>query len=281
MYSLLYYRYALMYSLCVALVSIYRQYLMKDIPPIFILCVSSAISMVYFHLINFSEIQTMYQKILREKKLFFILNVVVAMIWICAFYSIFFSSATLYTYEYFLFGACMSLFFTKYKLKSLLFLGAHVFLIIIPCFLFPNDMKGIILGMIAGCLGYIYNHLSSEIYRKLSLTSTQILASRFWLLFVVSLFWVNNLPAFTISQFQLWNVLGMAFLSFIFQIWLNQQSIFTVGSKKTSYICGLVPMITYLCQGFLLHQWTISVFFLSVSASLLIAFVLMLQRENA
>lgn len=277
---IIYYRYALMYTLCVAIVAIYRQYLMNNVPPVFILCMSSAISIVYFHSVNILQLKTMYQKIFGEKILFFKLNIIVALIWISAFYSIFYSSATLYTYEYFLVGACISLIFNQDKSKKNMQLCAHIFFIIVPYFLFDNYLKGIFLGQLAGSLGYLYNQLSSKICHKLDLSSTQILASRFWCLFVVSIIWVKILPNFVINEFQLWNVVGLAFLSFVFQVWLNQQSLLTVGAKKTSYICGLVPLITFLFQGALLHQWTSSVFVLSLIAGLLISFVLLLQRET-
>ena len=277
---LLHYRYALMYALCVSFVAVYRQFLMVDISPICILSVSSFISIVYFHTVNLNRIKLIYQKIWSEKLLFLNLNLVVGTMWIAAFFSIYYSSAAMYTYEFFIVGGAIAFLFHPMKNHTkLVLLMGHILLVGLPFIFFYEERLGIFLGLITGCLGFIYNHLSAELCKKLNLSASQILASRFWFLFFVSTAWFQHLPHPELNTTQWMNVVVLALLSFVLQIWLNQQSILTVGAKRSTYICGLVPFITFVLQGMMLHQWILSIFLLSVFGGMHILLGLMMQKK--
>ena len=246
MLSLNKYKFAIGYILCVSLVSVIREKLMLDISPFVILFISSSFACIYFHLINYKQSSILYKKFLNEKVCFIRLNLIVALMWITTYYSIYFSSATVFVYEFFMVGGCFSLLFRNNKnMSEKLAFPLFLILILAPFVIYDTYPLGILLGILAGGLGFIYNVTSNKIALSLNLSASQILASRFWLLILLSAFLLPKkfLQQLTVSNFIV--IIVITILSFILQIWLNQKSVITIGGKESSFIASFAPALTW------------------------------------
>jgi hypothetical protein len=259
------YRFAFSYIFCVALVSVIREKLMVNISPIIILFISSSLACIYFHLINYRENYNLYKKLLNERPLFIQINLIVALMWITTYYSIYLSSASIFVYEFFMVGGYLSQALQKNKtLSQKLILLILISLICMPFLIYSDQIYGIFLGIAAGMLGFIYNINSHKLATSLSLSASQVLASRFWLLILFS---AANLPREFVHQITLnafVMVIVITALSFILQVWLNQKSVITVGGRKSSFFSILAPALTFVIQGVILNHWELPILVLSL-----------------
>ena len=287
MLSLYKYKFAIGYIVCVSLVSVIREKLMLQISPIIILFISSSFACIYFHLINYRRNANLYKKFINEKLFFIQLNLIVALMWVTTYYSIYFSSATVFVYEFFMVGGCLSLLFRKnknisQKLASFLF----IILICAPFLIYETHPLGILLGISAGIFGFIYNISSNKIALSLNLSASQILASRFWLLILLSAALLPKDFSQQLTLISFITIIGITVLSFILQIWLNQKSVITIGGQESSFISSFAPALTFIVQGVVLDNWFAPILILSLLGSGYIIYesilgaVLIRRREN-
>lgn len=253
--------------------SVTQEYLMISISPALILLLSSIIACIYFHLINWKKISSIYVPFLREKWLFIKLNVAVAGVWLCTYYSIYFSSATISIYTFFITGGALSLFLRRNKSGTDI-VGIILFCILIffPYIIYHALWRGISLGILGGIFGLSYNIISGTVCSHLKLTATQTLACRFWLLIFALCFFIPKNFLTQLNVQVLLIIVFIAFLSLILQIWLNQKSVIAIGGKQTSFIASFAPSVTFIIQGIFLNHWFFSVLFLSLLGSLFVAY---------
>jgi len=271
--SLSRYKFAIGYIICVAFVSVIREKLMLEISPIVILFISSSLACLYFHLINVKESVTIYKKFNHEQVLFVKLNLAVAIMWMTTYYSIYYSSATVFVYEFFMVGGYLSLVYRDRKNSSQK-LAAHFFMVLIlaPFFIYKTQMLGILLGILSGVFGFIYNITSNNVALKLNLSASQVLASRFWFLVILSGICLPKyfLQTLTLSDFIV--IIIITALSFILQIWLNQKSILSIGGKESSFMASFAPTLTFITQGIVLNHWFLPILLLSFLGSVYIMY---------
>lgn len=266
------YRYAIGYIFCVALVSVIRAKLLLELSPIIVLLISSVLGCSYFHLIDYKESLNIYKKFFDKKILFLNLNLIVALMWFATYYSIYFSSAAIFVFEFFMVGGCLSILCRNNTLslsnKSLSL--PLIILILMPLFIYKAQCIGILLGILAGVLGFTYNMLSNKAALLLDLSASQILASRFWLLIALSTILVpmDFLTQITLRAFII--TLFITVLSFVLQVWLNQKSVITIGGMESSYISSYAPALTFVIQGVLLGNWAFPILILSVLGTMCI-----------
>jgi len=262
-------RYAYGYISTVAIASVVRAKLMVTVSPLLILLLSSLFGCVYFHLVTYKQCLKVYQKFFIQKRLFFQINVTVMLIWLATYYSIYFSSAAVFVFEFFTIGGCISLF--KKHAQNALWQKISVLLMLlcmlIPFLLYPSQYLGITLAMLGGIMGYVYNALSGKAAVLLELQSSQLLAIRFWLLIFLSLMLLPASELRLLSWPVFLNIIAVSVASFILQIWLNQRSVITIGTQMTAYISSFTPALTFLFQGIILHDWVLPIFFLSLIGS--------------
>ena len=274
------YKYAIGYILCVALVSVTRAKLFLTLSPIAILLISSVLASVYFHVLNYKNCISLYRGLFNKKSLFFGINFVVAVMWFATYYSIYYSSATVFVFEFFMMGGVLSIIFSKTDSKrkkiALFFIG----LIVAPLIIYSPQYKGILLGIVAGVCGFIHNILSDNMASALNIKASQILASRFWLLIILSVFWLPKDFSIQLSLYTIFAVIFITVMSFILQIWLNQQSVLTIGGKESSYISSFAPILTFLVQGTVLGNWVYPMLLLSVMGSICIMYDSYVRENN-
>lgn len=267
------YRYALGYISCVSFASILREMLMLKISPASILLISSLIACFYFHIINHKEVSALYKKFSNAKWLFIKLNLVVALMWFATYYSIYYASATIFVYEFFITGGCLALLFRKKKLLHQK-IASFFFIILVsmPFLIYKTFWLGILLGISAGLLGFFYNITSHKIALSLNLSASQTLAVRFWLLIFASLFLTQKNIVHQLALNALVSIIILTFLSFILQIWLNQKSVITIGGKESSFIASFAPALTFFVQGIVFDNWFFSILILSFLGSLYVIY---------
>jgi hypothetical protein len=275
------YRYAIGYILCVAFISVIRAKLLLSLSPIIVLLISSTLASIYFHLINYKNSFTLYKKFFNRKLSFIALNFIVALMWFATYYSIYFSSAAIFVFEFFMVGGFLSMvshqrLIISQKIMILFFSG----LIFAPLFIYKTQYVGVCLGIIAGGCGFLYNIWSDRIASFLNINASQILASRFWLLILVSTALLPNNFSTQLSFYTLSTTIFITVVSFILQIWLNQKSVLTIGGKESSYIASFAPALTFLVQGTVLGNWVFPILLLSVFGSICIMYDSYVRDNN-
>lgn len=249
---------------------------MIDVSPFGIIFISSFLACAYFHIINYKELIELYEKFWNKKLLFMQLNLIVALMWVATYYSIYFSSATLFVYEFFIVGGCLSILFPNRNIGSKRFgIIFFTFLIGLPLYIYAPYKIGIILGIFAGLCGFLYNITSKKVASSLKLSASQTLAIRFWFLIVLSYCWM---PTQFIQQLTLSSILSIiviSFLSLVLQVWLNQKSVIVIGGSESSLVASLAPTLTFFMQGFFFQHWYFPLLLLSLFGSVYIARILL------
>ena len=108
-----------------------------------------------------------------------------------------------------------------------------------------NVAGGIILGSVAGLAFYVYIANSSKLASLAHLNSLQVLATRFWLLFIGASIFVPKHDLYGILKHNLLALVVISLGSLIIPIYYNQQAIKKLGSELTSVFISLVPPVTY------------------------------------
>lgn len=267
-------KYAFFYVICVAFVSLVREKLMLHISPFEILFFSSSIACIYFHILCFKRIKEVYLNLLKNKILFLNLNLIILLLWLSTFLSIYFSSATVFVYEFFTTGGFLAFLFQKDKSTFQKTTTCNILILLIaPFFIYENYFNGILFGILSGIFGYLYNRKSKEISIKMSLSASEILATRFWLLiFTTAVICFFQKKTISISSGDFLNIIFLTFASFILQVWLNQKAVILSGVKKTLLIASFAPFLTFLFEGIISNKWFYPVLFLSFYVSILVAF---------
>ncbi len=267
------YKFAIGYILCVSFSAAIREMLMTEVSPALILLISSIIATIYFHAVNFGHITTIYKKSFEKKFLFFQLNLVVALMWLCTYYSIYNSSATIFVFEFFTTaGFCSVLSLREKNPVSGFWIVGFLVVILAPFFAYVHAWVGIFLGILAGLFGFIYNQVTYKIFSLFKLHASQTLALRFWILVCLLLAFVPSNAAMQLTIHNVLIIILLTFLTFILQIWLNGRSVIDIGGKETSFISSFTPLLTFMIQGMTSHIWFYYILLLSLFAPTYIAY---------
>lgn len=281
MYFVSQYRFVLLFIFCIAASAVIRQYLMFSISPLLVLWVSSILASLYFHTVIFKKIPSLYQKISQSPLDFLLHNILISIVWVCTFYSIHFSSASLYTYVYFITGAVFSIGFQKNKTTvNKIIALILLFLTLLPFVLYPNYFIGIALGILSGGVAFFYNMLSEKIAKSHKLKTSELLASRFWLLIIIPMFLITPSEATQLSPDAAKIILLSTILSMIMQTWASQKSILSIGARETSGAISFASAVTFLVQGIFLDSWSPYILILSLLSAAFVGFNLMKNYQS-
>ncbi|MCA3164847.1 MAG: hypothetical protein ING17_10340 [Burkholderiales bacterium] len=276
MYFVSQYRFVLLFIFCIAASAVIRQYLMFSISPLLVLWVSSILASLYFHTVIFKKIPSLYQKISQSPLDFLLHNILISIVWVCTYYSIYFSSASLYTYVYFITGAVFSIGFQKNKTTVNKIIASILLLLtLLPFVLYPNYFIGIALGILSGGVAFFYNMLSEKIAKSHKLKTSELLASRFWLLIIIPMFLIAPSEVTQLSPDAAKIILLSTILSMIMQTWASQKSILSIGARETSGAISFASAVTFLVQGIFLDSWSPYILILSLLSAAFVGFNLM------
>jgi hypothetical protein len=241
------------YVLLTSVAFVFLDHLIAGLNPVIALFAMSAIALLVFNGLNIRNLSATYLACWHNKTLYLIMSVALALDWVCMVFAShiadpFIAMAALFSaLALFGFGKMFLVTHNKAVLFSLFLL-----LLGLGALLFAYQVKaghsvtgGIILGSVAGLAFYVYIASSSKLASLASLSSLQVLATRFWLLFVGASIFVPKHDLFDIIKHNLLALIVISFGSLIIPIYYNQQAIKKLGSELTSVFISLVPPVTY------------------------------------
>lgn len=231
----------------------------NNIPIDAMIMLSSLYALVFFHMLNLSGLKALYKKLYENKALYLTMIVVFLIMWlVCFIIPIYYTPAILMFYA----TAWPSFFgaMKKYKdsrEKSSQYMAIAIAATMLSFYIFLSNiyhgMDFIILiagTLLAGITMFLYSKLSFDM-NNMGFTPSQILASRFALLFLLPLLWCFK--SGSIYEIDL-NIAGLSLVvslaSLILPIYCSQISIKKVGPVNHSIAMGLTPFVAFVFEYF-------------------------------
>ncbi|MCE3269524.1 MAG: hypothetical protein K0R49_1778, partial [Burkholderiales bacterium] len=225
--------------------------------PIISLFFMSIIATIWFNLINYKNLKSIYTNFLRNKRIFLMLSSMVGLNWLCSIFAPHKSDPFIYLSATFIVMAICGLVFKPKKSKIHFYIEWISIILLISCMLLlrynyaihhTKDIDiGLILGTSAGITSYYYAVFSEKYSRLNSFSSSQILALRFWPLIIVlgCHIFIRHIPiSFTWNMFSV--LLLMSFLTLIIPVFFLQQAIIRMKTNNLSFMLAMTPVITFI-----------------------------------
>lgn len=264
------YLFSFIFCITVAVSSILIHKTNQLINPYLSVFLTFLICTLWFNLVNLKSLRVLYLKLMSDKKNFFIINFVTAVNWITTFEALKYIDPVLYIALFMGLMPIATYLFNAYLQQKKLELvpittSLAITLVLVLIIMFDkksmlimdaaNFYKGIVFTMVSSIASAIYMLYSKRIETNLSLTTSQIVAVRFYLLvFYSGIICLNGNYFPETNTLHYTNFLVLALLSSIIPMYSIQKSITHIGAVKTSFIIPFTPVFTYLILLFLNHQ---------------------------
>jgi len=273
---------AVIYVILASIAFVFLDNLCSDVDPITALFIMSGIAIVCFNVLSFKSLKIVYRSILQNPLLFVIMSGALGIDWLCMIYATYLSDPFVTMTSLFISSAFLG-FFKLYRETSSRSYLLSMFLLIISILVLWFNYKiqnsgnisyGVILGITAGLAFYVYMVMSEVLCNRSGMSSIQILATRFWVLFIGSGFLLNLNELNIALQHNALSLITVSIGSLVIPIFFNQQAIKKLGTAMTSVIISLVPITTYLIYAF----WNKNIIFTNILISLIITSALVLPK---
>ncbi|HLX54203.1 MAG TPA: hypothetical protein VKR58_09685 [Aquella sp.] len=281
---------AAMYVIIQSLSFVFLNKFCQHVDPVIALFVMSFIAIITFNCMSIKQIKLTYIACLNNKLLYLAMSGALAMDWVCMLYSSHIADPFVSMAALFIFLAIIGFTRLFLKHKSLSNLISILLLIVSAILLYivyrvdssQHLGLGIILGGVAGVAFYVYIWSSGELVKRSGLSTIQVLATRFWVLFIGSAFFVHY---HNLLQTVLHNILSLILISYaslIIPIYFNQQAIKKLGSTITAICISFVPPITYLFYVFYNHNmiWGNVIVCIIITIALVLPYMVRLTRSK-
>lgn len=245
---------ALIYVILGSIAFVFLDDLCAQIAPATALFFMSGIAILCFNLLSYRSLNQVYRSIFSHPLLFLLMSTALGIDWFCMVYATYYSDPFITMTAIFVSSALLGFFAlykqsgaTSYLLSMALLLATLLVLYFKYQIQNSGDVGfGILLGVGAGISFYVYMVTSNNLCQRSGLSAVQILATRFWVLFLGSalvlhshdlhMAWQNNALSLTLVS------IG----SLVIPVFFNQQAINKLGAALVSVIISLVPITTYL-----------------------------------
>lgn len=273
----------LIYVLLTAISFVFLGKITDHVNPVVTLSIMSACGIVVFNLFNYKKIIPTYLATMRYPWLTFIMCTSLAIDWWCMILGIYLSDPVVVMSSLFIAVAVLGFIFAGNKIHFYIRLSS-IFLLLIAdmCLIFlyqlPNNKSaflGVICGSITGVAYYIYIYSSEQLSLKCNMTSLQLLATRFWALFLSAV--VVVFIKYSYQSLLLIDIVKIILISFgtlIIPIYFAQQSIVKIGGNLTAIFSCLVPPMVYVFYVVVYQQ----ILLVNTIVCILITFALFLPK---
>lgn len=248
------YKYSFLYCVATGIANVCIDGMADYMPISYVLCLSCLIAIIYFNLTAKDRLLHIYRSIWQHKLSFLVVNIIVGIMWACTFYGVAIGGATYYNLIYFTSAGFFALILSDSK-SHIIQISLLILIIALTYFVQPS-LIGFILAILGGLSGYVYSKISKGLHDELGFTANEMLAVRFWLLFIV-LIVITPKEDFIIHT-NLHNIIIIiivALLSMVVQLWLAQQGVIHSGVQMNQYIMTLTPAAVFFAQGLILNEW--------------------------
>lgn len=273
---------AMLYVILASIAFVFLDDLCSDVEPLTALFVMSGIAIFCFNLLCLRNLKIVYDAILQNPFLFLMMSTALGLDWLCMVYATYLSDPFITMTSLFISSAFLG-FFSLYRKsgKSSYCWSMFILLSSIQILFFKyeiqkpgNTLSGILLGISAGIAFYVYMLTSEKLSTRAKLTSLQVLATRFWVLFIGSSFFIHIDTLNATLRDNALPLIAVSIGSLVIPIFFNQQAIKKLGAATASVIISLVPITTYLIYAF----WSGNLVFTNLLIGLVITSALALPK---
>lgn len=263
------------------------------LPPLFTLLGATCITLIYFHLVNLAKIPTIYKKCWQHKSDWLLLSLTITFVWIGTFYGTMYIGIFGFLYIYFLTSGILGFVFKQiteknfFSVKLISIIGL-VALLLIFILLQENSSStnhiyriGVAYSLLAGLAGFSYSKSSYILFQKTHLTSSHILAIRFYGIVLFSLFFLPAHPLSYLTTQDLLLIVGISLFNFILPLYFGQLAILKMGPENATIIFATCPIAAYFIEGFILHHWLPYMLPISIACSFFLALPYLWQRTKS
>lgn len=274
---------AILYVILASIAFVFLDDLCNDVEPLTALFVMSGVAIFCFNILSLKHLKTVYDAIFQNPLLFLIMSTALGLDWLCMIYATYLSDPFITMTSLFTSSSFLGFFNLYRKTGSTSYCWSMIILVISILILFfkyeiqkPGTIfYGVLLGILAGLAFYIYMLTSERLSNRAKLTSIQVLATRFWVLFIGSSLFIhlNDLNAALKNNALL--LVAVSIGSLVVPIFFNQQAIRKLGTATASVLMSLVPITTYLIYAF----WNGNLVFTNLLIGLVITSALMPRQH--
>lgn len=253
-----------LYPVATAFSILLRYQLNIGLNPIVSLLLCVVFATIFFHVINYKNIQFMYRQAFKYLRASVVVNFLIAIIWVSGFVSLLFIAPFAYAVIFFSIPAIMVNIEKSYAerkgyyLFSALALIGLVLYYLLHVYLVNESHKmtalyGIAIAVLSGAVGLPYQKCAKRYLAYFRHSATMVLAVRSYgiilacglTLFVLTLAGVHYLPAHW-SHHLIGILILVVLLSFVLPLYLNQKGVGNAGPLLHSCIIASCPLITFI-----------------------------------
>lgn len=254
----------LIYVLLTAISFVFLGKITDHVNPVVTLSIMSACGIIVFNLFNYKKTIPTYMATMRHPWITFIMCTSLAIDWWCMVLGIYLADPVIVMSALFIAVAVLGFIFTGKNIALYIRL-LSIFLLFIAdiCLIFlyrlpanKSAILGVLCGSITGVAYYIYIYSSEQLSIKCNMTSLQLLATRFWVLFLSAVTVVFAKYNYDSLMFiDLIKIILISFGSLIIPIYFAQQSIVKIGGNLTAIFSCLVPPMVYVFYVIIYQQF--------------------------
>lgn len=244
---------ASIYVILSSVAFVFLDKMCNNIDPITALFAMSGIALICFNLLCIKELKKTYMACLQNSLIFFLMSFALGLDWLCLTYGTHLSDPFITMASLFValaFFGFAKLYINNRAISHLISMLLLLVSMLVLYFTYQiNESRqiifGFMLGTLAGIAFFIYIIFSDILTRKGELSSMQILATRFWILFVGSFLFLPTSNTREIIQANALPLILISLCSLIIPIYFNQQAIKKLGPATASVLISFVPPVTY------------------------------------
>lgn len=245
---------AAIYVILSSVVFVFLDDLCKNVEPAMALFIMSGIAIACFNLLNVRAIKHTYSACVTEKWLFLMMSLSLGADWASLTYATYLSDPFVTMAALFVTLAFCSFFHLFKQTGELSNMLSMLLLLISMVVLYETyQIKlsqhlvfGLLLGAVAGLAFFMYIFFSDKLAKRANLSTIEILATRFWILFLGSFFFLPIKALYTTLKDNAFALIVVSFGALIIPIFFNQQAIKKLGPTRSSLLISFVPPMTYL-----------------------------------
>ena len=273
---------AILYVMLASIAFVFLDDLCRDVDPLTALFVMSGVAIFCFNILSFKHLKIVYGAIFQNPFLFLMMSTALGLDWLSMIYATYLSDPFITMTSLFISSAFLG-FFNLYRKTgstsycwSMLTLMLSVLILIFKYEIQKpgNIFYGVLLGILAGLAFYVYMLTSELLTNRAKLTSIQVLATRFWVLFIGSSLFIHLNTLNAVLKDNALSLVAVSIGSLVIPIFFNQQAIRKLGTATVSVLISLVPMTTYLIYAF----WIGNLIFTNLLIGLVITSALVLPK---
>ncbi|MDP3706268.1 MAG: hypothetical protein Q8R24_10270 [Legionellaceae bacterium] len=273
---------AIIYVILASIAFVFLDNLCRDVDPISALFVMSGVAIFCFNVLSCRSLNKVYRSLFNNPFLFLAMSSALAVDWFCMIYATYLSDPFVTMTSLFICSGFLGFVQLYRETGSRPYLFSMFLLILSILVLYfkyeiqkPGSISyGILLGALAGLAFFIYMVTSEALCDRSGMSSLQILATRFWVLFIGSAILLPPGSLNPAIAHNAYSLIVVSIGSLVVPIFFNQQAIKKLGVAKASVLASLVPATTY----FIYAMWNKNILLTNALLCFIITLSLILPK---